>query len=124
MQFGKKQPVTKYLYTKFGIVILLLVTFFLAKSVYERFLIERDMAKRTSEAQLELQELEERQGELKEEVEYLTGDRGIEEEIRSNFDVAKSGEQVVILVGEEDKVVLPTEKKGAGETAKWWQFWR
>ncbi len=40
---------------------------------------------------------------LEAKVQYLENDRGIEEELRNRFDVAKEGEQVVILLDRKDK---------------------
>lgn len=122
MRFGKRQPLRKYLQSKFGIAVLLLVVFFLGRSVYERFTIERNMAERREEAEAELKQLELRKSSLEEDVRYLEGERGIEEEIRSNFDVARSGEQVVILTGKSEASTTPGP--APEPPAPWWQFWR
>ena len=59
------------------------------------------MAERRQEKEKELQELKERKAVLEEKVEYLSDDSGIEAEVRKHFDVAKAGEQVVILLENE-----------------------
>jgi hypothetical protein len=119
--FGKKKKITEYLYSKPSIFILGIITVFLAFAVYARFSVERLMEARKLETQLERQELIERKLQLEERVEYLSGDRGIEEEIRKHFDVAKEGEQVVIIVDkEEEEQTIP----GLLEEVKpWYQFW-
>ena len=124
MRFGKKQPLRKYIHSKFGIAVLLLMVAFFGRSVYERYTIEHDMAGRRVAAETELEALTERKSSLKADVEYLEGERGIEEEIRSNFDVARAGEQVVILVGEEP--IATSTPQPAIEPVKvpWWKFWR
>ena len=71
----------------------------------------------------ERQEVLERQENLEQEVEYLEGERGIEAEIRKNFDVAREGETVVILTGDsqvEQEVEVPTDT----ESPRWYEFWR
>lgn len=119
--FGKKKKFTEYLYSKPSIFILLIVCIFLATAVYARFTIERSMIERKVEAEKERQMLLERKAELEERVEYLSGERGIEEEIRTHFDVAKDGEQVVIIVDKEEETVVAPPVK---ETEKpWYQFW-
>jgi len=122
MKFGKQNKYKKALYSKVTIVGLLILVIFLGRSVLERLHIEREMAGRAAHTEAELNELTQRKDDLKERVEYLEGERGVEEEIRKNFDVAKEGEQVVILMGEgkEEVVEEPQEQ----EVVKWYQFWR
>lgn len=121
--FGQKKRITEYLYSRPIIAVLLVVVFFLGTAVYERYTIEREMHMRRVETQEQKQELIQRKADLEEKVEYLSGDRGIEEEIRTHFDVAKEGETVVILVGEEDEdkndgvTPVPSEKP-------WYMFWQ
>ena len=121
-RYGKKKNLTEYLYTKPAVFLLLVVTVFLSSAVYQRFLIERKTAVLQEEMESQRQELLERKSLLEEKVEYLSGDRGIEEEIRKHFDVAKEGEQVIILVGNEQvaaPVIAPEP-----EPAPWYMFWR
>jgi cell division protein FtsB len=119
--FGKKKTITEYLYTKPVIFVLLLVCIFLSVSVYNRYAVEREMSLRRTEAQEKKQELLERKKTLEERVNYLGGDRGIEEEIRTHFDVAKEGEKVFILTGEEKKEVQ--EVVPLVEERPWYKFW-
>jgi cell division protein FtsB len=58
------------------------------------------MAERRVAAEREVAELEARQAVLKEQVEYITSERGIEAEMRRQFDIAREGEQVVIILDE------------------------
>jgi cell division protein FtsB len=122
MKFGKKHSFISYFHSKFGIAFLLLLVVLLAQSVYGRYTVEREMALRTTSLQKELQELEQRKNALETRVDYMLGERGIEEEIRSNFDVAREGEQVVILVG-EDTTIEPMVQQEPIEPAPWWRFW-
>ena len=122
MKFGKQNKYKKIIYSKVTILVLLVLVVLLGRSVWERFQIERDMAARAAQAQAELDELSARKDDLEARVEYLEGERGIEEEVRKNFDVAKDGEQVIILMGdveEETEPAVVSESKPA-----WYQFWR
>lgn len=119
--FGKKKSITEYLYSKVVVIGLLIVVLFLAFSVYERYVVERQMYHRRIETNREKQELIDRKGALKERVEYLSGERGIEEEIRSNFDVAKEDEKVIILVGE--KKIMEATSTASTDTKPWYKFW-
>lgn len=122
VQFGKKKNITDYLYTKPVIVILLIVLVFLVVSAYKRYQVERDMAERRHEAEQEQRDLMDRKVEIEAKVEYLEGERGIEEEVRKRFDVAKEGEQVVILLGEDEDEDVEVVEKPIHK--KWYQFWR
>jgi cell division protein FtsB len=102
--------------------VLLVLVVFLSVAVYKRYSVERLMAERRIEADRDKQELIERKKGLEERVEYLSGDRGIEEEIRTHFDVAKEGEQVIILVGEEKKE--ENTEIPAVEKKPWYKFWQ
>lgn len=119
--FGKKKKITEYLYSKPSIFILAVIAIFLAFAVYARYTVEREMASRRVEIQVQKQELIDRKAQLEERVEYLSGDRGIEEEIRKHFDVAKEGEQVVIIVDKQEKAT-PTPVQ-VEEIKPWYQFW-
>jgi hypothetical protein len=57
----------------------------------------------------------------------LSSERGIEAEMRRQFDVALEGEQVVVIVNDESNImegesVSSSTVKGDGH--KWYQFWR
>ena len=105
--------------------VMLVICAALVFSVYDRYVIERKMAERRADKEAELRELEERKADLEEKVEYLSHERGIEAEIRSHFDVAREGEQVVVLIEDED------EGNGYGqnleasvaETKSFWSRW-
>jgi cell division protein FtsB len=120
--FGQKKKITEYLYSKPSIAVLIILACFLSVTVFQRFVVERDMAARKDAVEEDRELLMNRRGELKERVEYLSGDRGIEEEIRKHFDVAKDGEQVVIIVDKTE--VKREESKPQSPTPKpWYQFW-
>ena len=64
---------------------MLILVIFLGRSVLERLHIEREMAGRAAHTEAELNELTQRKDDLKERVEYLEGERGVEEEIRKKI---------------------------------------
>jgi cell division protein FtsB len=123
MKFGKQNSYKAYLYSRPVIVVLLVLVALLSRSVYERLGVERDMSDRRARAEAELERLQDRKVEIEDRVEYLEGERGIEEEIRKNFDVAREGEQVIILTGEEKKKSITTDEEKI-DKSPWYQFWR
>ncbi|MFM2381454.1 MAG: hypothetical protein RLZZ76_221 [Candidatus Parcubacteria bacterium] len=119
--FGKKKTFSDYLYSRPVIFVLGVACIFLIFSVYGRYTVEQDMLKRREAMEVEKKELLERKRILEEKVEYLGGERGLEEEIRTHFDVAKEGEKVIILMGEDQKEKntpppVPPPKP-------WYKFW-
>ena len=84
------------------------------------------MAERRIQAEQQAAALEARKQALEEQVEYLSSERGIEAELRRQFDVALPGEQVVVIVEEEEskKEYLPIATSTDSEEARWYQFWR
>lgn len=122
-KFGKKKSYTDWLYTKPVVLFLAALIIFMGVAVFGRFGVEREMYARRIAAEEELTKAEARKADLEEEVLYLEGERGIEEEIRKHFDVAREGETVVILTGEE----VPEEGHNIPEPEppkRWYQFWR
>lgn len=102
--FHEKRKIKSIIYSKVSIGILLILSIPLSISVFERFSVEREMAGKREAKEAELESLKERAAVLKSKVEHLENDRGIEEELRSRFDVAKEGEQVVIILDDETDV--------------------
>ncbi len=85
------------------------------------------MKERRIAAEQEAAALEARKAALEETVEYLSNERGIEAEMRRQFDVSLPGEQVVVIVeNEQDKIQvepLSSSTQSTGEK-RWYQFWR
>jgi len=100
-RFQARRQTKKILYSKVTIVILVLILLFIGKSVfsaYKKYSISREAAVERRE---NLEELENRKNSLGSKLENLNTDRGVEEELRSRFQVAKPGEKVLIIVEEE-----------------------
>ncbi len=90
-----------------------------------RYDIASEMSERRVLAEQEAAALEARKETLEKRVEYLSSERGIEAEMRRQFDVALPGEQVVVIV--EDKSneleVTPLNSSTTTSPKKWYQFW-
>lgn len=121
--FGKKKSHMDWLYTRPMLAILSILILLVGYAVFSRLMIERDMYARRLAAEQELQEATERQVALTEKVEHLEGERGIEEEIRKHFDVAREGETVVILTGDE-AVSTTSTRTPTTSAPRWYEFWR
>jgi cell division protein FtsB len=124
-RFGRKNLFTDIIFSKITLLLLVIVIVYLATSTYERFNVERKMHDRRIEAEEKHKQLLERKQVLKDKVDYLKGESGIESEIRSHFDVAKDGEQVVIIVEDEaeSQVNTDTNSSEAETKSPWYKFW-
>ena len=122
LDFYQKRKLKSIANSPLTLVVVLLICVPVGMSVYERYTVEREMAERREEMEADRQELLERKESLEERVEYLEDERGIESEIRRNFDVAKEGEQVVIIL-EEDATATVSPPEPLPEPP-WWMFWR
>lgn len=108
-----------------GVLILLAVG--VAWSAYERYEIAVKMAERRHSVEAQASALETRRAELEEQVRYLESERGIEAEMRRQFDVALDGEQVVIIVDNETPDTafqpLPEMPATSSPPKPWYRFW-
>ena len=109
--------------------VLLLLIAGMGWQVYDRFTIERSVAERRADTEVELQNLQAQRAELAEQVENMQDDFGIETEIRQNFDVAREGEQIVIIL--DDDLDSVPEREGPSidddtenSKARWYEFWQ
>ncbi len=99
--FHEKRKIRNVVFSKFTILILLVLIGLLSMSVFERFMALRAITEKREVREEELHGLQQRAAALEAEVEYMQHGRGIEEELRNRFDVAKEGERVIIIVDDE-----------------------
>jgi cell division protein FtsB len=108
-EFQRKRPYRILLSSPFLSVILIGLTLFLVARAVD---IRNKMKSTDTTLEVSSQEsmsLEQRKEFLESEIERLSTDRGMEEEIRTKFGVAAAGEELAILVdpssGENDEVL-------------------
>lgn len=111
LEFYEKRKLKRIVYTRAAVVLLLMPTLLLAYATYNAFLKERQTAQRREAIAAELGALEKREQALQEEIERLSTDRGIEEEIRSKFDVGRKGEKLIVIVEPEQEAEAQAEFK-------------
>lgn len=105
-----------------GVIFLLVV--FIGWSAYERYLIAKEMGDRRQQAEAEVARLRDQKASLEAEVRYLEDERGIEAEMRRQFDVALDGEQVVVIVEKEQLEISSTTPSYNEDGRRWYEFWR
>ena len=100
--FYEKRKIKQLLYS-WPVLFLLAVLFILLLNgvwgVYEQ---EKETRINKNQRLLYLEELKERKNVLQEEIDRLKTPRGMEEEIRQKFEVAREGEGVIVIVDAPD----------------------
>ena len=106
--------------TRIGLLIVALLMVFAAYTRYEKMVL---VAGRREEVEAEVERLQQQQQALQKQVDYLSDERGIEAEMRRQFDVALPGEQVVVIVDPETAATTSPLTKKRDDTP-WYIFWR
>lgn len=120
-ELAKKQRLRKILYSVPILLVLIVPTFFLAKGALGILTKERENSRKVEELKLLTGELNERQNSLRNSITGLQTEEGIESEIRSRFNVAKSGELVAIII-ENELPATSTEPTGFERLRKSLEF--
>lgn len=98
LDFRERFKLRKVLYAKPTIIIMAIFVVLILHSAWRMHEKSLDALSKRDKALEELHVLETRKAELETDVARLSSDRGIEEEIRDRFMVAKEGEKVMIVV--------------------------
>lgn len=123
--FYQKRKLKIILSSRYIQVLVLFAVILMMWSAFNRYQIAVEMEERREAVEGEVVLLEERKKALEEEVQYLSDERGIEAEMRRQFDVAKDGEKVVVIVDEEeDENVETVQFEESTNERSWYEFWR
>src|SRR3989344_5000669 len=95
--FYERRKFRRILYSNGALVVLLVITIVLSRGVYNIYIKERETTRITAEKEAKLKSLAKREAALSTELNRLATDRGVEEELRQKYDVAKPGEHVIVL---------------------------
>jgi len=112
--FSRARTIKKILYAPITILVLAILLVFLVRGAIGAYKDERASRKELQNSQQSSAELSKRETFLQSEIERLGSDRGLEEELRNKYPVAKEGESVVIIVEpkEEDNDSAPAQTSG------------
>lgn len=119
-QKRKVRTIVNSRYTQIGLGLLILLV---GWSAYTRYQIAVEMSERRVVAEQEAAALEARRDSLGEQVEYLSNERGIEAEMRRQFDVALEGEEVVVILDDEPAAESLQATSTPEEASPWYRFW-
>lgn len=109
--FQQKRKIRGVMYSKLSILVLLVLIFFLAKATYNLYGKYRVSAGDYTIVKNDYDSLKTRKDMLDSEIDRLRTDNGIEEEIRSKFNVAKPGETVVVIINNSTTSTKDVQQK-------------
>jgi len=94
-----------------GLVIIVLISFPLAKSISQRYKIDREI----KDLEAEIAELENRNINLKEFIDYLESDQFVEEQARLKLGLKKPDEEVVVIKTEDSQTTNNQANAGSAK---------
>ena len=123
--FYQRRKFKTILSSKITRVLLVVLVLLMGYSAYKRYAIAKDMERRRHEVESDAVRLQGQKEVLEKQVRYLSDDRGIEAEMRRQFDVALDNEQVVVIVEpEKDEIKTSSSTYETTEEPAWYEFWR
>lgn len=99
-EYQRKKKIRQILYSRAALAALLLLIALLSRATWGVYEKERESRKYLERAETELAALAARENLLQDDITRLKTREGIETEIREQFQVAKPGERMVVLVEE------------------------
>lgn len=123
--FYQKRKLRNIVNSRYTQGLILVFTLWVGWSAYTRYEIAMDMKERRIQAEEQVATLKVHKDELVNKVEYASSERGIEAEMRKQFDVALPGEQVVVIVEDDEGLeIQPLSSTTTEPEKKWYEFWR
>ncbi|MCK4918360.1 MAG: hypothetical protein KAS02_01060 [Candidatus Pacebacteria bacterium] len=103
--FNKKQKnISQMFYSWPAILILLFISLFLAKGVFNSYQEKSRSKINRVESEFIYNELKETESSILSEIESLKTEKGIEIELRDKFRLVKDGEQMAVIINTEEAV--------------------
>ncbi len=111
-EFQRKRKIRNIIYSKATVVFLLISLALLARPTWNMFRAKVESRQAMDRAVSELEALKAKEAHLNSDTERLGTERGAEEEIRTKFNVAKNGENVVFVVDSQEDTEEEHEETG------------
>lgn len=122
LEFYEKRKLKRLLYSKPVIIALCIPAVFLLSVTWNAYNKEREAYANMLTASAELDRLKEREATLSQEIERLSTQRGVEEELREKYEVGKPGERMIVLVDKAaDKEPASPPIKSKGFFGRMWE---
>jgi cell division protein FtsB len=120
LDFHEKQRARRFLYSPLTFILLAIIIAVAGRGawgMYQKSRLTDESLAQTKEA---YDALVIREAFLQRELDRLATVAGVESEIRERFGVAKAGEEVIVVLTEEEKTSLPPPEKGFWGKIKEW----
>lgn len=118
LEFREKRKLKQLLYSKLTLIVLFIIVFYLASSVLGIYQKEKSTRAVKELQERDFEELSGREAVLRAEIERLNSGYGIEEEIRSKFEVGRDGERVIVITDPTDTTLEKTKSTTRGFLGK------
>ena len=115
--FYEKRKLKKVLYSRPTLVVLIIVILFLLNGVWNIYQKEKSTDIKKDITKEEFDAILEREAVLTKEINRLSTERGKEQEIRKKFNVARVGEEVVVIID----APISDDGKNEDEEKGFWQ---
>ena len=115
-EFQVRHKIRKILYSKTAAVVIVIMIAFAGHAAWGVLQKERESSANTLQATKELERLSGRSNLLQAEIGRLSTDSGIEEEIRTKYNVSKPGEHFFVIVDNN-----PTSTATSSPEQSWWK---
>ncbi|MFA6094922.1 MAG: hypothetical protein WC757_03495 [Candidatus Paceibacterota bacterium] len=109
-EYKNKKRTKRFIYSIPAILVLVLLCGLLVRATWGMYIRASQSEEEAFKASSELFDLKQREVSLRNSIERLKTDSGIEAEIREKYNVAREGEHVVVLTGGTGTVATTTPK--------------
>ena len=127
MAHGSKQPhpLARILRSHITQVILVIMIVLAGNQVWQQYATTKEVTAQRIALEEDHEQLIQQREILRQRVDQMLDDFGIEAEIRRNFDVAQEGERVVIIIDDHSPKPPTTPPEIESQHSQpWWQFWQ
>ena len=122
--FQQKRKFKKIIYSKLSFLVLFIFIIFLARSTYDIYKKSKLSFDNYSMVKNDYDNLNTRKNMLESEIDRLKTENGIEEEIRSKFNVAKPGETVVVIIDGSSSTSTNAKNSDGGFWSNLWGLFK
>jgi cell division protein FtsB len=111
-EFRRKRKIQSVIYSIPMAVILFILIIVLAKATWNSYKTYSSSRASSNNSFLELKNLKDREAYLKDQIKFLNTEEGIEAEIRDKYKAVKEGEEITVIIENEDSTSsVPSGKK-------------